>query len=455
MSKKLSEFILLGTDALLIYFALLFSPALIPLPTSEAYPWPGGLYLSIPVILLIMLLLRLFSWTKSRRRLEYFLEILKAHTIFVLICAIAQSYYLIKPLPHPVHLALLWLFLVLGSLLGILLVRLIETILLRMGYGVRRVLIYGTGREAKHICERMKDSREFEVVGLVGEWRLKDKPLHNPILGLASQLRLVLVEHKINDLIIAQQHMARENLLNIINDCVGLDISIRQVPDLYDIVSRRVKPYTINGLPLKDITSQPLRGYYYTFKRLLDILFSLLGMIFLVIVILTLYFPLRIQSRGSLLYKQKRVGQDGKEFTLYKLRSMYVDAEEKTGEIWAKDKDPRITPIGRLIRRTRLDELTQLINVLRGEMSFIGPRPERTSFVARLSKRIPMYRRRLLIKPGITGWAQVKHKYDETLKDVEEKLKYDLYYIDNMTLWLDIEIFFRTIVVMLTGRGAK
>jgi len=455
MPRKISEIVLFGIDVLLVYLALLFSPAIISIPTTEAYPWPLGIYLSLIFAVAIMLFFGLFSWSKTQRPIQYFLEILKAQTIFILACATGQSYYLTKAMPHPSHIAILWIFLVGAAVLGLCWLRLLEVILLHSGYGIHQVLIYGTGKEAKRICDNLKNSSAFKIVGLLGEKRLKNKFLPYSILGPSDQLRQVLVKYKITDIIIAQQYLTHEFLLAVISECVGLEVSIRQIPDLYDIVSGRVKPYSLSGLPLKDIAVQPLRGYYYTFKRLLDIIFSILGLLILAIIVIFLYFPIRIQSGGSLLYIQRRTGQDGKVFTIYKLRSMYVDAEEETGAIWATKGDPRIFPVGNFIRKTRIDELPQLINVLKGEMSFIGPRPERPSFVNHLAQRIPMYRRRLLVKPGITGWAQVKHKYDETIKDVEEKLKYDLFYIDNLSLWLDIKIFFLTIEVMLTGRGAK
>jgi exopolysaccharide biosynthesis polyprenyl glycosylphosphotransferase len=166
-------------------------------------------------------------------------------------------------------------------------------------------------------------------------------------------------------------------------------------------------------------------------------------------------FAVRLSSRGPVLYRQRRVGLDGRPFTLYKFRSMYVDAEARTGAVWATKDDPRITPVGKWLRRLRLDELPQFWNVIRGDMTIVGPRPERPEFVELLAQQIPYYRQRLAVKPGITGWAQINHKYGDTQLDAMIKLEYDLYYIKHIAPALDFYIIFHTIKVMLLSRGAQ
>ena len=152
-------------------------------------------------------------------------------------------------------------------------------------------------------------------------------------------------------------------------------------------------------------------------------------------------------------FKQERTGLDGKDFYVYKFRSMINDAEKKSGPVWSQRNDPRITRVGSFIRKVRIDEIPQMMNVLKGEMSLVGPRPERPYFVNKLSEEIPLYKRRLKVRPGITGWAQVKHKYDESIEDVNTKLRFDLFYIENMSLRMDFKILFRTIFVVLFGKG--
>jgi len=172
-------------------------------------------------------------------------------------------------------------------------------------------------------------------------------------------------------------------------------------------------------------------------------------------IMLLVGIAVKLTSKGPALYKQKRVGKGDETFMLYKFRSMYADAEARCGAVWAKRDDPRITPIGKWIRKLRLDELPQLLNVVRGEMSIVGPRPERPEFVKTLSEKIPYYRQRHCLKPGITGWAQINYKYSDTLEDTIAKLEYDLYYIKNVSPSLDAYIVFHTLKTMVLSRGSQ
>ena len=197
------------------------------------------------------------------------------------------------------------------------------------------------------------------------------------------------------------------------------------------------------------------RRRFQEFKRVFDIIVSVTGLIIAApIVALTAIF-IKIVSPGPVLFKQERVGLNGRKFSIYKLRTMKVDAEKQTGPTWAQEDDSRLIKFGGVIRKAHIDELPQLINVLKGEMSIVGPRPERPIFVKDLKEKIPDYAKRLEVKPGITGLAQVWHKYDETIEDVKKKIKYDLLYIKKMCLMVDLRILANTIIVVLTGRGAR
>lgn len=198
-----------------------------------------------------------------------------------------------------------------------------------------------------------------------------------------------------------------------------------------------------------------VRKSFDKFKRMFDVFFSILGLVLASPILLLAVFLIKLTSRGPVIYKQKRIGRNGDVFEIYKLRTMGVDAEKGTGAIWAKENDPRITPVGRILRKAHIDEVPQFINVLRGEMSIVGPRPERPEMVSDLKKVIRDYEKRLAVKPGITGLAQVWHKYDETIEDVKKKIKYDLMYIRKMCLMVDLRILAQTIIVVLIGKGAR
>jgi len=198
-----------------------------------------------------------------------------------------------------------------------------------------------------------------------------------------------------------------------------------------------------------------VRKTYAIAKRAFDIVVSLVAIVVLSPLFIFTALLVKLTSRGPMIYTQIRMGKSGKLFKIYKFRTMKVDAEKTSGAVWAQENDPRLIPAGKFIRKSHLDEIPQFINVLQGHMSVVGPRPERPEFVAKLKVQIPDYEKRLAVKPGITGLAQVWHRYDETIEDVKKKVKYDLLYIKKICLWTDVRIFFRTFRVVLTGEGAR
>ena len=198
-----------------------------------------------------------------------------------------------------------------------------------------------------------------------------------------------------------------------------------------------------------------LRRTYFLAKRAIDIVGAAIGLTILSPLLLITSMLIKLTSKGPVLYSQIRVGKDGKHFNIYKFRTMKVDAEKTTGPVWAAKNDSRLTPIGGILRKSRIDEIPQFVNVLKGEMSLVGPRPERPMFVEQLKTQICDYEKRLDVKPGITGLAQVWHRYDETLEDVRKKIKYDVLYIRKACFWTDIRILLRTFLVVFTGSGAR
>jgi exopolysaccharide biosynthesis polyprenyl glycosylphosphotransferase len=248
----------------------------------------------------------------------------------------------------------------------------------------------------------------------------------------------------------SRQH---DQLLRVIRACNGRDVGVKIMADLYDIITGQARVHSIFGVPLLDIRPQILQPWEEAAKRTLDLCVSAIILLVGAPVWAMIAIVIKLDSRGSVLYRQERVGLQGKVFRIVKFRSMVQDAEKRSGPVWAGKNDPRVTRVGRLLRRMHLDEVPQFWNVLVGDMSLVGPRPERPHFVEKLSRELPLYDRRLKVRPGITGWAQIKHKYDESIDDVKEKVKYDLFYIENASWRFDLKILFNTLYVMLMRKG--
>jgi exopolysaccharide biosynthesis polyprenyl glycosylphosphotransferase len=260
-------------------------------------------------------------------------------------------------------------------------------------------------------------------------------------------------EMRVQDVIIALEKEQQEKWLPVVSSVDDPKVTLKMLPDFHQMVGGYAKTHQIFGLPLVDIQPAEMPTWEWFVKRSLDVLVSAVVLVVLLPLILILAIAVRLTSEGPAIYKQQRVGKHGREFTMYKFRSMVNNAEANTGPIWATDDDPRVTRIGYWLRKTRLDEIPQFFNVLFGDMSLVGPRPERPHFVKKYERSIPLYSRRLRVKPGITGWAQVKWKYDESFDDVKERTKYDLFYVENISLRLDVKILMNTLFVVLRAEG--
>jgi len=254
----------------------------------------------------------------------------------------------------------------------------------------------------------------------------------------------------------ADPDLSNEDVLNVVALCDSRRVSFSVVPDMYDVIAGRGSGLgDVYGVPVMPLFPDTMPVWQRRTKRLIDIVLSVTGIIIGLPVWLLIGLAVWLEDRGPMFYSQVRVGLEGRHIRVHKFRSMVQDAEKKSGPTWASKNDDRITRVGRTLRKLRLDEVPQLWNVLVSEMSLVGPRPERPYFVEKLAEEIPLYRFRLHEKPGVTGWAQTKQAYDTSIDDVREKLQYDLYYIENMSLKFDIVILFRTIWVMIAGKGAQ
>jgi Undecaprenyl-phosphate glucose phosphotransferase len=265
-----------------------------------------------------------------------------------------------------------------------------------------------------------------------------------PVLGPASDLDRIIREHGIQDVVIALPEATHDELLDMISACKQERATVRIYPDLFQIVASELEISDLDGLPLLTVHDAPLRGWRLTIKRAMDLVGSAAGLVVISPLMMLLALLIKLESKGPVFFVQARMGLDGRPFPTLKFRSMRIDAEAQTGPVWATENDPRTTRIGRLLRRTSLDELPQLINVLVGDMSLVGPRPERPVFVEQFRRVIPRYMERHRAKAGLTGWAQVNGLRGET--SIVERTKYDLYYIENWSLLFDLKIIMRQVL---------
>lgn len=324
------------------------------------------------------------------------------------------------------------------------------------GVGLRRVLVAGTGELARHVADSFLRHAEFgyRVAGFVDDLADDDTLGYRglPLLGTLADARDVLARERIDQLYVAlplEQHAKMLGLIEVANrEC----IDVRIVPDLLQFVTLRARLEELDGIPLINVNDVPLQGLNSAIKRLIDICCSTAALVVLALPMAVIAISIRLGSPGPALYRQERMGLDGLPFETLKFRSMYDDAERHTGPIFTRRDDPRCTPVGRFLRRFSLDELPQLWNVLRGDMSLVGPRPERPFFVEQFKDRVPQYMLRHKVKAGITGWAQVNDLRGNT--SIEKRIEYDLYYIENWSVALDLKIMWLTVLRLSFHRHA-
>lgn len=340
---------------------------------------------------------------------------------------------------------------------GRLFIRSLQRRLLVRGIGRRNALIVGFNSKSNEIHNSIFKFRELglDVVAYaaVDDSEMGKSFKNTSVVDTIHNLENIIDKFSIKNVIISLGRHEEEKILEVISRCEEKNVEIKIVPDLYDIISGQAKVSQLYAFPLIDVMPELMPEWEKKIKRLMDIILSFLLIIITLPATLLASLLIKLDSKGPIFYRQNRSGLNGKVFKIIKFRTMVADAEKLSGPVWSTKGDPRITRVGKFVRKVRLDEIPQALNILKGDMSFVGPRPERPFFVEKLSHEIPLYKRRLKVRPGITGWAQVKHKYDETIEDVKVKLRYDLFYIENMSLRMDFKILFRTIFVVLFGKG--
>lgn len=464
MTKSIEKFLLLITDflminlAFIIYFALRVESGLFDLVIMPEF--------FLPMIALYFYWLLIFTFVGMYRswfaasRFDEISTLFKATFvgIFILFFIIFLDDYINKVSSSTrILIFIYWVLLVALVGTGRIVIRSIQRNLLIKGFGRRNALIIGFNERAFEVLDTLSKAPALgiDVKAFV---TIKDEHLNKSHKNIKvesdlNSLMQIIEKYNIQEMILALEKDEHDSLVDIISLCSDKNIKIKIVPDLYEILSGQARTSQIYGMPLIDIMPELMPEWERKLKRLLDIVVSVIILVISLPVTLITALAIKLDSEGPVFFTQERMGMNGKIFRMIKFRSMKKDAEKLTGPVWSQKNDPRVTGVGRIIRKLRIDEIPQFINVLKGDMSVVGPRPERPFFVEKLSKEIPYYKRRLKVRPGITGWAQVKHKYDESIEDVKIKLRYDLFYIENMSIRMDLKILFRTIFVVLFGKG--
>jgi Undecaprenyl-phosphate glucose phosphotransferase len=318
----------------------------------------------------------------------------------------------------------------------------------KAGIGLKRVLIAGASDLGKLVADKVLQHREFgfKVIGFLDDRASGDHIGYRglPLLGTLSEADEIIRQERIDHVYVALPLEEHVKMLGIVEATNREGVDVHVVPDLLQFIALRARLENLDGVPIISLNDVPLRGFNSVLKRGIDFAISATALLGLSVPLAAIAALIKYTSPGPIFYKQERMGLDGKAFEVFKFRSMYQGAEDATGPIWARDNDPRCTTVGKWLRRLDLDELPQLWNVLRGDMSIVGPRPERPYFVEQFKHRIPQYMLRHKVKAGITGWAQVNGWRGNT--SLEKRIEYDLYYIENWSVGLDIKIMCLTVL---------
>jgi len=405
----------------------------------------GGVYAIVTIVCFYFQ--DLYDWKYWKKTSELTSSILLGGGVTLIVLAVVYYLLPMAGLERDILMSALFITLSASFLIRMVYIKLRLTDLTGM-----RVVVLGDGDNAQFLFTEMR-SGGYPVIfeGYVGRnnWDLPYR-----CLGNVAEINEI-VDKTEPDLLVVAPDGWRGTLP--INDLLHIKLSncdVIDAPSFYEMVTGRILVEDIRPSSIIFTRGFLSSRFQDAMKRGFDVFFALIGLVFSFPIMLLTAIAIRLDSPGSLFYLQQRVGKDGKDFKVIKFRSMRQDAE-KGGPQWASENDPRVTRVGRVIRKVRIDELPQFINVIKNDMSFVGPRPERRYFVDQLEKVIPFYALRMHAKPGITGWAQINYPYGDTIDDAKEKLKYELYYLKHRSLWLDIVIILQTIKVSIKARGAQ
>ncbi|MBP1636100.1 MAG: wcaJ 1 [Acidobacteria bacterium] len=452
---------LLACGAFLLAYLIRFEAGVVPV--TKGYP-PLAQYLRIlPVIALLVpfayYLQGLYRLRRGRSRVDDFFAVFVGSIIAVIFGIVStlyfQAYYASAALKETGAFQvsqIVWaIFLLLNIALTFGSREFIRQLLerrWRAGIGLKRVLIAGAGDLGRVVVDRILDHRElgFQIVGFVDDRAGGDYLGHRglPLLGTIGEVVEIIQRERVDHVYVTLALEEHAKIVQVIEGAAREGVDVKVVPDLLEFIALRARLEDLDGVPIININDVPLQGMNSALKRAIDIACSAVALLLLAIPLALIALLIRLTSPGPVFYRQERMGLDGRAFTVYKYRSMFEDAERDTGPVWAAEDDPRCTPIGRLLRRFDIDELPQIWNVLKGDMSLVGPRPERPYFVEQFKQRYPQYMLRHKVRAGITGWAQVNGWRGNT--SIEKRIEYDLYYIGNWSLRLDFKILWLTLV---------
>ncbi len=458
--SRLLEQVMLAGDLLLVAgawlgayavrFYLVGPPLRSAIPPLEPY-----LLMLLPILVVWGVSFRAFGLYRPRRigsRLSEVADIAKASSIGALVLVAVMTFAFRGYEYSRVVIVYFWLFSIALVSLSRSGFREVLRGARRRGYNLRFAVVVGAGDLVEQVIRRLRARPDvgIQVLGVVGDG--KDAVAGAPWLGGYADLAAVLGARSVDHVILALPHEDYARLPGLLDAIGDEPVTIHVVPDLFRFASLRGGVEEFEGVPFIHLRESPLHGWNSLTKRVFDVGFSLAVLVALAPVLVALAAAVRLTSRGPVLYRQERMGLDGQRFGMLKLRTMRVDAEAQTGPVWASAADPRRTAIGSFLRRYSLDELPQFVNVLRGEMSVVGPRPERPIFVERFRQTVPGYMLRHKVKSGITGWAQIHGLRGNT--SLEDRIRYDIEYIERWSLWLDLKIIGRTVTRVLHDRNA-
>jgi len=421
------------------------------IPVTKGIPPVGPYLLAFPLIALVFLFV--FKTSRLYRKRERFSLTSEAAKV---IRAVSLGFFILMALhflyrggiPFSRAFALLaWSSSILFLSIARGISNQVELWILRRNQWGRKAILIGMGEAGLRLIHGMEsDPRlEFNVLGVVGTQQAEEKEYAGyPILGSLESFDDILKRSGADVAILTAGHLEHKQIVSLMLQCEKNLVEFKLVPDMFEILSTQFNVTHINGVPLLGLKEIPLVRLWNRFiKRSFDILGAFFGLIVISPILLIASILIKFSSKGPLIYLQERCGEDGRIFNLYKFRTMKVDAEKETGPVWASENDPRRTAVGQFLRRVNWDELPQLWNVLKGDMSLVGPRPERPHFVDQFKEDVPRYMSRHLVRSGITGWAQVNGLRGNT--DIRERVKYDLFYMENWSLIFDIKILVLTL----------